>query len=119
MSFSIDGMASMMTTSTANMNNFNADKVQNSLNKVSSSAKEDELLQVCKDFQSYFIEEVIKEIKNNMTEEDEGADSSVATLTDYHMDSVIEMVSDQVLDQSGNSFTQQLYEQMKRNYGIE
>ena len=119
MSLSIDGMASMLNTSNANMNNYNADKVQNSLNSVSTSTSEDELLQVCKDFQSYFIEEVIKEIKNDMTEEDEEADSSVATLTDYHMDSAIELISDQVLDQSGASFTQQLYEQMKRNYGIE
>ena len=119
MSISMDGMASMLNTGTANMNNLNANKVQNSLKGVSSSTKEDELLQVCKDFQSYFIEEVIKEIKNNMTEEEDGTDSSVATLTDYHMDGVIELISDQVLDQSGNSFTQQLYEQMKRNYGLE
>ena len=53
-----------------------------------------------------------------MTEEEEGEDSSVATLTDFHMDSTIELISDQVLEQSGNSFTQQLYEQMKRNYGL-
>lgn len=119
MSISIDGMTSMLSTSTANLNYYNADKVQSSLSSVSSSTSDDELMQVCKDFQSYFIEEVIKEIKENMTEEDEDTDSSVATLTDYHMDSVIELISDQVLDQSGTSFTQQLYEQMKRNYGLE
>ena len=52
-----------------------------------------------------------------MEEEDE--DSSLQTLTDFHMDSVIEELADEVIDQSGASFTQQLYEQMKRNYGIE
>lgn len=117
-------MSIMLDTSMLNIgstatNNYNMDKVTNTLNGVSSGSTEDELMQVCKDFQSYFIEEVIKEIKENMTMEDEEEDSSVSTLTDFHMDSVIEDISDQILDQSGNSLVQQLYEQMKRNYGIE
>ena len=76
-------------------------------------------MKTCKDFQSYFIEEVLKEVKENMTLEEEDEDSSLSTLTDYHMDGVVELISDQILEQSGNSLTQQLYEQMKRNYGID
>ncbi|MBQ8280021.1 MAG: hypothetical protein IJZ23_09300 [Roseburia sp.] len=117
MSISLD--ASMLNISSTATNNYNADKVKNSLNNVSSKTSEDELLEVCKDFESYFIEEIIKEVKENMTLEDEEGDSSLSTLTDFHMDSAIELISDQVLDQSGMSFTQQLYEQMKRNYGLE
>ena len=99
-------------------NQYQANKMKNSIKNLSKDTKEDELMQVCKDFESYFIEEVIKEMKNNMLDK-EDEDSSLATLTDFHMDSVIEKVSDQVLDQSGMNLTQQLYEQMKRNYGIE
>ena len=116
MSISLD--TSMLQMNTA-ANNFNADKVQNSINNVSSKTKEDELLKVCKDFESYFIEEVMKEVKENMTFKDEEEDSSLATLTDFHMDGVVELISDQILEQSGTSFSQQLYEQMKRNYGLE
>ena len=54
-----------------------------------------------------------------MTMEEEEEDSSIKTLTDFHMDSTIELVADEVVDQVGGSFTQQLFEQMKRNYGIE
>ena len=36
-----------------------------------------------------------------------------------HMDSTIELVADEIVDQVGENYTQQLYEQMKRNYGIE
>ena len=54
-----------------------------------------------------------------MTLKDEEEDSSISTLTDFHMDGVIEEISDTMLDQTGNSFVQQLYEQMKRNYGLE
>jgi flagellar protein FlgJ len=35
------------------------------------------------------------------------------------MDSTIELVADEIVDQVGENYTQQLYEQMKRNYGIE
>ncbi len=117
MSISLDtAMLNMNSTIT---NNYNENKVTNTLNSVSSSSTEDELMEVCKDFQSYFIEEIIKEVKQNMTLDDEEEDSSLSTLTDFHMDSAVEMISDQILDQAGTSFTQQLYEQMKRNYGIE
>ncbi len=117
MSISLD--ASMLNMTNATTNNFNADKVQNSINNVKNGSADDELMKVCKDFSSYFIEEVIKEIKENMTFEDEDEDSSLSTLTDFHMDSAIEDISDTMLDQTGNSFVQQLYEQMKRNYGLE
>lgn len=117
MSISLD--ASMLNMTNAATNNFNADKVRNTISSVNKGSTEDELMEVCKDFSSYFIEEVIKEIKENMTLKDEEEDSSLSTLTDFHMDSVIEDISDTMLDQTGNSFVQQLYNQMKRNYGLE
>ena len=54
-----------------------------------------------------------------MIEEDKEEDSSLSTLTDYHMDGVIELVADELVDEVGTNFTQQLFEQMKRNYNIE
>ena len=90
-----------------------------SINSISSDSSEDELMQVCKDFESYFVEEVLKEIKESLTSEDDEEDSSTSTLKDYYMDNVIELVADQVVDEVGTNFTQQLYEQMKRNYNIE
>ena len=55
-------------------------------------------MQVCKDFESYFVEEVLKEIKESLTSEDDEEDSSTSTLKDYYMDNVIELVADQVVD---------------------
>ena len=37
---------------------------------------------------------------------------------DMFMDSVIEQMSDTIVEKSGENITQQLYEQMKRNYNI-
>ena len=111
----------MLNTATADsVSNNKASSLQSSLSGVSSETSEEELLQVCKDFESYFVEEVLKEVKENMkADEDEDEDSSLSTMTDFYMDSTIELVADQLVDQVGESFTQQLFEQMKRNYGIE
>ena len=117
MSISLDSMVSLVDNSATK--NYNANKLQNSLKGVSSETTEDELLQVCKDFESYFVEEIIKEIKENLSPEEDEKDASLSTMTDYNMDFVVQKVADQVVDEVGTNFTQQLYEQMKRNYGIE
>ena len=60
---------------------------------------------------------MIKKMKDTFTDEDE--ESSVASqYTDTFMDYAIEEVADQLLDEIGGSMTQQLFEQMKRNYNI-
>lgn len=119
MSFSIDGISSMVDMTKNNTAANSASALQKSANSISSETTEEELLEVCKDFTSYFVEEVLKEVKENMTMEEEDEDSSLKTLTDFHMDSTIELIADEVVDEVGESFTQQLFEQMKRNYGIE
>ena len=115
---SMDSISSLIDTSKNTVAANQASSLQSSLNSISSDSSEDELMQVCKDFESYFVEEVLKEIKESLTSEDE-EDSSTSTLKDYYMDNVIELVADQVVDEVGTNFTQQLYEQMKRNYNIE
>ena len=121
MSISLDSITALAdTTTAAAIANQNTSALQNSLKGVSADKTEDELLQVCKDFESYFVEEVLKEVKENMkSEEDKDKDQSLETLTDFHMDGTIELIADEVVEQVGESFTQQLFEQMKRNYGIE
>lgn len=120
MSMSIDSMASMLnTTNTDATTNYNANALKKSLNGVSSDTSADELMQVCKDFESYFVEEVIKEVKKNLLPDDEDKDASLSTMTDYTMDFAVEKIADELIDQVGGNFTQSLYEQMKRNYNID
>lgn len=120
MSISLDNISSVIDTASASAMTANrASSLQDSLKGMSSETTEDELLQKCKDFESYFVEQVLKEVKECMLDKDEEEDSSLSTLTDYHMDSTIELMADELVDQMGESFTQQLYEQMKRNYNID
>lgn len=119
MSISLDSISALVNNTTTNAAANSATSLQSSLNGVSSDSTDEELLQVCKDFESYFVEEILKEVKENMTMEDEEEDSSLQTLTDFHMDSAIELIADDVVDEVCGNFTQQLYEQMKRNYNLD
>ena len=115
----MDSIASILNMANYNAATTSAESLKDSINGVSSETTEEELLAVCKDFASYFVEEVLREVKENMTMSDEDEDASLKTLTDFHMDSMIEVLADEVVDEVGESFTQQLFEQMKRNYNLD
>ena len=46
-------------------------------------------------------------------------DGIMSQYKDLYMDKCIELVADKLVDDIGENLTQQLYEQMKRNYNIE
>ena len=119
MSMDVSGITSMLNQTTA-ANNAAAsktDNLKNSVNGLSSSSTEEELKEVLRDFESYFLEQMIKKMKDTFTNKDE--ESSMASqYTDTFMDYAIEEVADKLLDEIGGNMTQQLFEQMKRNYNI-
>lgn len=122
MSMDITGISSVLsqTTSSSAVNNANtakADSIKNSVTGLSSESTEEELMGVLKDFESYFVEQIIKQMKETFTSDEE--ESSVASqYTDTFMDYAIEDVADMLVDEIGGNMTQQLFEQMKRNYNI-
>ena len=115
----VSGISSMLnqTAATNNAAVSKAESIQNSVHGLSSNSTDEELMEVLKDFESYFLEQIIKKMKDTFTDEDE--ESSVASqYTDTFMDYAIEEVADILLEEVGGSMTQQLFEQMKRNYNI-
>ena len=115
----VSGISSMLnqTTATNDAATAKTDSLKNSVHGLSSNSTDEELMEVLKDFESYFMEQIIKKMKDTFTDEDE--ESSVASqYTDTFMDYAIEEVADILLDEVGGSMTQQLFEQMKRNYNI-
>ena len=117
----ISGVTSMLyqntTNATNNASQSKVDGLKNTVNGLSSESTEEELMSVLKDFESYFVEQMIKKMKETFTDDDE--ESSVASqYTDTFMDYAIEEVADQLVDDIGGNMTQQLFEQMKRNYNI-
>jgi flagellar protein FlgJ len=118
----VSGITSMlnqtgMTNATNGASSAKASSLKNTANGLSSNSSDEELMEVLKDFESYFIEQMIKQMKETFTDDDE--ESSMASqYTDTFMDYAIEDIADMLLDEVGGSMTQQLFEQMKRNYNI-
>ena len=97
-----------------------AGSITSAASRLSSESSEEELKGVLKDFESYFVEQMLKEVKDSLTmSDDEDSDSTMSQYKDLYMDQAIELVAVEVVDSLGGNVTQQLYEQMKRNYNIQ
>ncbi len=113
MGISLDGISSYIDTTKATSAN---SELQKTLGSDLSTATDDELMDVCKEFETYFIEQVMKEVEKTIPNSDK--DSSMSQLTGFYKDKMVQDLAGQVGGQTGNSLAQTMYEQMKRNYGL-
>ena len=96
-----------------------ASSLQNKLNGTDySKATDDELLNACKQFEAYFVEQMYKGMWKTIPQSEESSNST-STLMDYYKDKMIQGMAEQTTEQSGLGLAQMLYEQMKRNYGLD
>ena len=77
---------------------------------------DDELMEVCKEFEAYFMEQVFKNMKSAMVPSNEESSGSMATLKGYYEDEMMKEYARSAAGQSTNGLAQMLFEQMKRNY---
>lgn len=117
MSISVnDSMYSYLTQTAQNASSSAAaSSVNGSIQGLSENSTEAEMKDAIREFESYFIEQLLKEVQESLTSEE---DSSNSQLTEYFMGQVNEQIADKILDQTGERLTQTLYEQMCRNYSI-
>ena len=117
MSISInDNMYNYLTQTAQNANNSaSAGAVNKSISGINENSTEEEMKAAIKDFESYFVEQILKNVQESLKGDE---DSSNSQLTEYFMGQVGEKVADQIVDKVGNRMTQTLYEQMCRNYHI-
>lgn len=85
---------------------------------LSSESTDEELENAVKSFEQYFVEQVIKEVKESMSLDDKD-DSTISKYTDLYMDSAISKMAEYLVNDIGSDLTSDLVAQMKRNYGIE
>ena len=83
-----------------------------------SNATDDELMEVCKEFEAYFVEQVYKEMMKTVGSDDDSTSGSMSTLTDYYKDMFVQEIASEGTETQSLGLAQQLYEQMKRNYDI-
>ena len=85
---------------------------------LSSDSSEEDLVNAVESFESYMLEQVIKQMKDSVTSDDD-QDSTMSQYTDMYMDATIQQLAGEMVSEYGGSLTDQLVDQMKRNYGIE
>lgn len=109
MSISIGNNYSMETALSQVKASGNTSKLEDTLNKNLEKASDDELMDVCKSFESYLVEQMFKEMKKTVnSEEDEGEYVS------YFGDMLYEKYADDLTENGGLGIAQMLYESMKR-----
>ena len=92
-------------------------KLQNTVSKDYTQATEDELLDVCKQFEAYFMEQVFKQMEKTIIK-DESSSGTGTALVDYFKDAALQELTKTSTETQGLGIAQMLYEQMKRNYGL-
>lgn len=96
------------------VSNAKSSSLENAANKDMTKASDDELMDVCKQFESYFVEQVMKEMTKSVNLTDESNQ-----LMEYFKDMTIQELATKAADQTNLGLAQTMYEQMKRNYNID
>lgn len=79
---------------------------------------DEELMEVCKEFESYFLEQVFKEMEKTTSVFGEDEGGSASGMVDYFGDMTIAELAGQSTERDSLGLAQTLYEQMKRNYNL-
>lgn len=99
--------------------NASADALEKTLGKVGSETTEDELMSACKEFEAYFIEQIFKGMEKTIMKADDDESSTTSQYKEYFGDMQIQAYAKAATEQgNGIGLASQLYEQMKRNYGL-
>jgi flagellar protein FlgJ len=99
--------------------NASASALENTLGNVNEDTTEDELMSACKEFEAYFIEQIYKGMEKTIMKAEDDDSSNASQYMDYFGDMQIQEYSKMAANQGdGIGLANQLYEQMKRNYGL-
>ena len=96
-------------TNTTSTSQVNADKLSDNLKNIKREASDEELMDACKSFEQYFVEQVMKEFTKTLEEFEDNK------YMDMFGDTLISEYAEKVTDSSNLGIAQMLYESMKAN----
>lgn len=98
--------------------NSSAGNIKNKLESTDySKSTDDELMDACKEFEAYFVEQAFKAMQKMVPENEEGSSSDYM---EYFGDTLVQEYAKSATNQGdGFGIVNMLYEQMKRNYGLD
>lgn len=96
----------------SNNSDTKASKLQSSLAGINNGeATDEEMLEVCEEFEAYLMEKVMKQMKETMTDSEEEENEYMS----YFGDMMYQEYAKQIAENGELGLAQQLYESMKRN----
>jgi flagellar protein FlgJ len=115
----ISGLTSTYTDAFSSLANTQAaNQLQSKLTSgADPSATEEELMDVCKQFESYFLEQVYKAMWKTVPQT-EYSSNATATIMELQQDQMIQTMAETSTQQNGLGLAQTLFEQMRQNYGL-
>lgn len=79
---------------------------------------DEQLLDACKQFEAYFLEQMFKQMQKTVPETDYSFQST-GTMVDYYRDNMIQEIASMSTEKGELGLAQTLYEQMKITNGLE
>ncbi len=99
-----------ITANLASVNNTSASKLESKLNSNLDNSTDEELMEVCKSFEGYFVEQMFKEMKKTVPTSEESNE-----YLSMFEDMLYKQYADDITDNGSMGIAQMLYESMKRN----
>ena len=97
-------------------------ELKNQIDGVKNAQDSEELLDACKQFESYLWEQVYKAMQKSVDamKDEEDKDGYANQMVDYFSGTTLQEIASRTTEEAegANSLAKTLYEQMKRNYGI-
>lgn len=112
---SILDTSSLYNTYSQTASNAVSSTLQSSLGNVSDTSSDDQLLEACKSFESYFVQKVIESAKATIADED---DEDQGEYMQYFGDILNQQYADAITENGGTGLAQQLYDVMKTTYHV-
>lgn len=95
-----------------NVSNASASALSNTLNQVDKTSTDEELMDACKEFEAYFLEQIYKGMEKTIMKADEEENDYLSVFKDTQIQEYAKAATEQ---SDGIGLAKQLFESMKRN----
>lgn len=95
-----------------NVSNASASALSNTLNQVDKTSTDEELMDACKEFEAYFLEQIYKGMEKTIMKADEEENDYLSVFKDTQIQEYAKAATEQG---DGIGLAKQLFESMKRN----
>ncbi len=116
MATDLNGLSSVYTDyRQAYANNERLEKLKADWEEKNKGTEDEQLMDACKQFESYFVEQMFKEMMKTVPDT-EYSFKATGTMVDYYKDNMVQEIASMSTESGGLGLAQMLYEQMKINY---